>query len=150
MVWDTGLDIFQAAGLGPIITWVDDHLFFHLPQDTITDYNKMHETKAHIIAEQGGRLKENGCWWFKGEPLADGTHEKFAEDHTHVVRDLTSKHPNDTTTSHAYDFSHIDQISDHLGILWELSKDTPFSSALIFIGFTWNLESNTASLTTSK
>lgn len=84
-VWDAGLVVFQAAGIGPIIAWVDDHLFFRLPRDTIADYNKMRETKAHVIAKQGGRLKDNGCWWFKGEVLANGTHEEFAEDCTHLV-----------------------------------------------------------------
>ena len=58
MVWNAGLDIFRAAGIGPVIAWVDDHLFFCLPRDTIADYNKMCETKARVIAEQGGRLKE--------------------------------------------------------------------------------------------
>ena len=82
--------------------------------------------------------------------MADGTHKEFAEDCTHAVQDLTSKHPNDTIASHAYDFSHIDQISGCLGIPWELSKDAPFSSTPVFIGFIWNLESNTVSLTTTK
>jgi hypothetical protein len=40
MVREAGLDIFRAAGIGPIIAWVDDHLFFHLPKDIIADYNK--------------------------------------------------------------------------------------------------------------
>ena len=80
MVRDAGLDIFRAAGIGPVIAWVDDHLFFRLPCNTITNYNKIREMKAHFIAEQGGRLKDNGRWWFKGEALADGTHKEFAED----------------------------------------------------------------------
>ena len=150
MVRDAGLDIFRAAGIGPVIAWVDDHLFFRLPCNTITNYNKICEMKAHFIAEQGGRLKENGRWWFKGEALADGTHEEFAEDCAFAVRDLTAKHPNDSTTPYAYDISHIDQISNQLGIPWELSKDTPFSSTPTFIGFTWNLENNMVSLTTAK
>ena len=110
----------------------------------------MRKAKARIIAEQGGRLKDNGRWWFKGKALANNTHEEFTEDCTHMVRDLTSKHPNDIAASHAYDFSHINQISDHLGILWELSKDTPFSSMPILIGFIWNLENHTVGLTAAK
>ena len=58
MVWNAGLDIFRAAGIGSVIAWVDDHLFFRLPRDTIADYNKTCKTKARVIAEQGGRLKE--------------------------------------------------------------------------------------------
>jgi hypothetical protein len=150
MVRDAGLDIFRAAGIGPIIAWVDDHLFFRLPRDIIADYNKTRETKARVIAEQGGRLKDNGRWWFKGEVLADGTHEEYAEDCTHLVRDLIADCPNNAAISHAYDFSHIDQISDRLGIPWEPSKDTPFSSTPTFIGFIWDLENNTVSLMTAK
>ena len=149
-VQDAGLDIFRAAGIGPIIAWVDDHLFFCLPRDTIADYNKMCKAKARVIAEQGGRLKDNGRWWFKGEALANDIHKEFAEDCTHMVRDLTSKHPNNIAASHAYDFSRINQISDCLGILWELSKDTLFSSMPIFIGFIWNLKNNTVGLTAAK
>ena len=150
MVWDASLDIFRAVGIGPVIAWVDNHLFFHLPRNTITNYNKIREIKAHIIARQGRRLKDNGHWWFKGEALADGTHEEFAEDCTFAVQDLATRHPNDSTAPYAYDFSHIDQISNQLGIPWELSKDTPFSSTPTFIGFTWNLEKDTVSLTTAK
>jgi hypothetical protein len=149
-VRDAGLDIFRAAGIGPVIAWVDDHFFFRLPRDTITEYNEACKAKARVIAEQGGRLKDNGHWWFKGDVLADGTHEQFAKDCTHIVRELASEHTGDTVSSHAYDFSHIDQISSQLGIPWELSKDTPFSSTPTFIGFTWDLENGTVCLTTAK
>ena len=64
-VRDAGLDIFRAAGIGPVIAWVDDHLFFCIPCNTITDYNKMCKIKALVITEQGGRHKDNGHWWFK-------------------------------------------------------------------------------------
>lgn len=51
IVRDAGLDIFQAAGIGPVIAWVDDHFFFRLPCNTIADYNKLRESKARIIAK---------------------------------------------------------------------------------------------------
>ena len=31
LVRDAGLEVLQAAGLGPVIAWVDDHLFIRLP-----------------------------------------------------------------------------------------------------------------------
>jgi hypothetical protein len=145
-----GLDIFRAAGIGPVITWIDDHFFFRLPHNAITEYNENRKAKAQVIAEQGGRLKDNGCWWFKGDILADGTHEQFTKDCTHIVRELTSEHTGDTVVSHAYNFSRIDQISNQLGIPWELSKDTPFSSTPTFISFTWDLENGTVCLTAAK
>ena len=61
-----------------------------------------------------------------------------------------SEHTGDIVTLHAYDFSHIDQISNQLGIPWELSKDTPFSSTPTFIGFIWDLENHTVCLTMAK
>ena len=61
-----------------------------------------------------------------------------------------SEHTGGTVPLHTYEFSHIDQISDRLGIPWELSKDTPFSSTPTFIGFTWDLKNDTVSLTTAK
>ena len=45
---------------------------------------------------------------------------------------------------------HIDGITDWLGILWELSKDTPFLLAPTFIGFVWDLENKTVGLTLAK
>ena len=104
----------------------------------------------HVIAKNGGRIKENGCWWFKGNALADGSHEEFAEDCTHPIRDLTSQLDGPTSSPHAYDFTHINCITDHLGVPWELSKDTPFSSMLVYIGFIWDLENKTVSLTPAK
>ena len=149
---DAGLDILQAAGISSIIAWVDDHFFTRLPCDSLADYNKMRKMKAHVIAEQGGRLKENGRWWFKGEALADGNHEEFAEDCTHLVRDLNSvpEHSGNSTLTHTYDFSHIDHITNRLGIPWEPSKDTPFSTTPTFIGFIWDLENKTVGLTAAK
>ena len=32
MVTDAGADIFWCSGIGPVAKWVDDHLFFRIPQ----------------------------------------------------------------------------------------------------------------------
>ena len=32
VVQDAGLDILRAVGIGPVIAWVDNHLFIWLPQ----------------------------------------------------------------------------------------------------------------------
>ena len=44
----------------------------------------------------------------------------------------------------------INTIYDCLGIPWELSKDQPFSTSTIYIGFEWNLETRTVSLSAPK
>ena len=103
-----------------------------------------------MIAKNGGRIKENSCWWFKGNALADGSHKEFAEDCTHPIRDLTSQLDGPTPLPHAYDFTHINRITDRLGVLWELSKDMPFSSTPVYISFIWDLENKTVSLTPAK
>ena len=147
---DAGLDILQAAGISPVIAWVDDHLFIHLPRKAIADYNKLRESKARAIANHGGRIQEDGRWWFKGNILADGSHEEFAEDCSHPIRDPSEGSPGNEVITHAYDFEHINQISNRLGIPWEPSKDTPFSSAPVFIGFVWDIENKTVTLTPAK
>ena len=139
-----------AAGLGPVIAWVDDHLFICLPCNAIAEYNRVHTAKADTIARNRGRIKENGCWWFKGDTLADNSHKEFAEDCTHLIKDLISHHNTSSSSLHTYNFTHIDGITNHLGIQWELSKDMPFSSTPIFIGFIWDLERKTVALTPAK
>ena len=106
--------------------------------------------KAHTIAKNGRRIKENGCWWFKGCALADGSHEEFAEDCTHLITDLASQLSSPTILSHTYNFTHINHITDHLGVPWEPSMDTPFSSIPVYIGFVWDLENKTVSLIPAK
>lgn len=123
---------------------------FIYPHNAITEYNQLHELKAQVIAGQGGKLEDKGCWWFKGDILANRTHEEFAEDCTHPVRDLAPSHPNSNSFMHTYNFKHIDHITDHLGIPWEPSKDTPFSSSPIFIGFVWDIENKTVDLPPAK
>ena len=44
----------------------------------------------------------------------------------------------------------INSISEQLGIPWELSKDTEFSSCPVFLGFKWDLTHKTVKLTDAK
>ena len=126
---------------------MDDHLFICLPHKAIADYNKLCESKARAIANHGGRIQADGHWWFKGNILADGSHKEFAEHCSHLIRDPSEGRPGNEVITHTYDFEHINQISDHLGIPWEPSKDTPFSSAPVFIGFVWDIKNKTVALT---
>lgn len=86
---DSGLDIMRAYGIGPVIAWVDDHLFFRLPRSSLNAYNEWRADTMSIIAQNQGKLHE-GCWiWFKGRELADGLHEEWAEDCAVPLKDLT-------------------------------------------------------------
>ena len=131
-VQDAGLDILWAAGIGLLITWVNDHLFIWLPHNTITNYNELCEVKLQTITTNGRKIKDNGCWWFKGDSLADRSCKEFTKDCSHPIKDLTLEYMGDSPTSHAYDFIHIDHITDQLGIPWKPSKDTPFFSSPVF------------------
>jgi len=141
---DVSLDIMHAAGIGPIIAWVDDHLFIRIPCNQIHKYNTTHSRQATTIQANGGPLQDGGRIWFKGQCLADGTHEEFAEDCCFPIQEMT------TTSGFAFSFEHINVISDQLGIPWEPTKDTPFSSKPTFMGFEWDLENKTIMLTRGK
>jgi len=141
---DVSLDIMRTAGIGPIIAWVDDHLFIRLPRNRIHNYNRTHSQQATGIWVNGGPLQDGGRIWFKGQCLADGTHEEFTEDCQFPIQDLA------TTSRFAFATEHINFISNQLGIPWEPTKDTPFSSKPIFMGFKWDLENKTVALTHGK
>ena len=137
----------RAAGIGPIIAWVDDHLFIRLPTKEIPGYNVFRSSLAHHIQENGGSLTEKERVWFRGQSLADGNHEEFAEDCHFPIRQLSST---SDPSSPAYSFEHKNTISDQLGIPWELSKDTNFSAYPVFLGFEWDLICKTVKLTEAK
>ena len=104
-VQDASLDILRAVGIGPLIAWVNDHLFIQLPCNTITNYNELCEAKSQTITANSRKI--NGHWWFKGDSLVDGSCEEFAENCSHLIKDLTLEHTGDNPASHAYDFTHI-------------------------------------------
>jgi len=141
---DVSLDILQAAGIGPIIAWVDDHLFIRLPSTQVLEYNTTRHRQATSIQANGGALQAGGRIWFKGQCLADGTHEEFAEDCRFPIQDLA------TDSGFTFSMEHINDISNQLGIPWEPTKDTPFSSKPTFMGFEWDLVNKTVTLTNSK
>jgi len=148
---DASLDVMRAAGIGPIIAWVDDHLFIRLPHSTIIEYNKIRARQAQVISTNGGPLLDGGRLWYKGAILADGTCEEFAEDCLFPIKNFTTHPESGTNTeSHAFAFEHINDISDRLGIPWEPSKDSDFSSKPVFMGFEWDLDQKTVSLTQGK
>ncbi|KAF4622148.1 hypothetical protein D9613_009325 [Agrocybe pediades] len=50
----------------------------------------------------------------------------------------------------AYNMEDVDDLSRHLGIPWESSKDVPFSSAALYIGLLWDLSTSSVSLSPKK
>ena len=51
---------------------------------------------------------------------------------------------------YTYCMADIDALSDELGIPWEKSKDIPFSTTVPFIGFLWDLDARTVSISDSR
>jgi hypothetical protein len=85
--------------------------------------------------------------WFPGKTWPDGTQEEWPEDMRFPLQNLPPKMPNQ---EHAYTLEDIDDYSAHLGIPWQLPKDLPFATANAYLGFLWDLDVRTVTLTQKK
>lgn len=150
-VADAGKDLFLAHGIGPTSKWVDDHMFFRILRQYLRDYNRRRRTWAADIEANGGAHYDGGRLWYQGRSLANGKIEQFDEDMAFPLRDLSASSPrSETDAQFSYCLSDIDKVSDVLGYPWEPSKDIPFCSAPVFIGFIWDIPTLVVSLTTEK
>ena len=145
---DALADIMRARGIGPILKWVDDFIFFRIPCTAIAAYNAKRNIDRGTITENGGELQNGGRLWYKGQSSPEVGEEHFAEDLSFPLKHvrLTSM----DSTSYPYDFGDIDAITTPLGIPWEKAKDIRFGYVVPFIGFNWNLVDKTVSLPQSK
>jgi len=145
---DALADLLRAKGIGPILKWVDDFIFFRIPQNSIPQYNAERERNRRIIAETGDRRLSGGRIWYKGKMTADAGAEHFAEDLAFPISNLRAHQKNGDT--YPYGFEEIDKITEPLGIPWETSKDTPFSSIVLFAGLAWDLKQKKVSIPEPK
>jgi len=130
----------RHVGIGPIARWVDDHIFFHIRRKHLPAYNHLQTFLAKQISEKGGYITEGGRSWFAGGKLPNDKTEEFDEDMTCPLKDMTQSSPRPAhNLEFCYDIRNIDNISNQLGIPWELSKDVPFTSQPTFIGLIWDL-----------
>ena len=81
-VVSAGADIMHFIGIGPILQWVDDHLFICIPHIHLHSYNEWCREAAAHIAAHGGPAVHGGQFWFKGSTLPDGSIEEYNEDCT--------------------------------------------------------------------
>ena len=58
MVADAGADIFWKQGMGPLMKWVDDHIFFRIPHINISTYNVQCAEWSQEIRTHRGLRKE--------------------------------------------------------------------------------------------
>lgn len=147
---DAGCEVMRHAGIGPIEKWVDDHLFFRVQRAHLSQYNALRRIWHDTIKLKGQQLM-GGRIWFEGLSRGGRVLDEFSEDCAAPIIDLSSFSPRSEHDSlFSYSFADIDRISAPLGIPWEASKDQPFSSRVDYIGFTWDLETRTVSLSEKK
>ena len=150
-VGDAGMDLMRAAGIGPLSKWADDHVFFHIPRQYLTEYNQQCADRHARILRNGARIQTGSRYWYKGDIMPDGRIEEFDDDNTFPILDLSASSPRSPADAdYSYAITDIDAFSLPLGIPWEPTKDIPFSSVAPFIGFEWDLASRTVSLLLKK
>jgi len=150
-VGDAGADIFCANGIGPLSKWVNDHIFFQIPRTFLKQYNWLQEHNQQCIADAGGVRQDGGHIWFKGQDFPDGSFNEFDEDFQFPIQDLSSSTPQTSdNVLFTYGFKDIDNISMALGLIWETSKDIPFTTRPVFIGLEWDIEAWSVSLPQCK
>ena len=114
--------MLQSKGIGPILKWVDDFIFFRLLTNTLPKYNEQRKINRDLIADNGGKLQTGGCLWYKGKVLTDLGAEHFREDCMFPIKYIRNCRSQEG--SFPFSFKEIDEITDPLGIPWEKSKDT--------------------------
>ena len=147
---DAGADLFRYRGIGPLVKWVDDHLFVRILREFLVSYNEQRRVRHAELASQG-QHQEGGRLWYGGKIFPDGTLDEHVEDCSYPCLDFSAASPRSAEDArYSYNFEDIDRFSANLGIPWERSKDLPFASSTSYIGFVWDLESLTVSLSPEK
>jgi len=146
-----GTELLHAKGIGPISQWVDDHIFFRIQKEYLTQFNQQCQQTADAIGHNGGLITKGGHQWYQGNPLPDKRPAEFDEDHSFPLCDLsgTSARSNEDL-KYMYCFDDINEVSRQLGIPWEVSKDVPFSPSVTYLGLVWNLDHRTVTLSEAK
>ena len=151
MVADAGADIFRGNGMGPLAKWVDDHIFFRIPREHLTSYNRLRAGWHSEILAHGARRHEGSRIWYGEKYLPSGLAEEFDEDCSTDIIDLANTCPcTPEEQGFTYAEADIDQLSERLGIRWESSKSVPFSTEVPYLGFLWNLHTRRVRLLDTK
>ena len=149
---DACCEIFRHNGIGPVDKWVDDHIFFRIRTEYLEEYNKLRkEWNRDILKNSPSPHQSGGRIWFQGSQEAAAPTEEFNEDCSAPLIDYSAE---PTRTEHDAQFTYclrdIDALSTRLGIPWEPSKDQPFHHSTIYLGFEWNLDKLSVSLSPAK
>jgi len=148
---DTANDIMRAEGIGPILKWVDDRVFFRIPKSALNDFNAERSQLHKQIKDNGGRHHEGGRWWYHAGHLPDGRIMECDEDMQFPIKDLSGATPrSEHEAQFTYGMEDINRITAQLGIPWEESKDVPFGTTIRYIGLEWDIARRTVSLPEDK
>ena len=82
----------RAHGLRPIEKWVDDHIFFRIRRDYLTEYNTQRASWNEAIKPLG-LLTSGSRIWFKGATYVDGSHDEFSKSCAFPIKDLSNNSP---------------------------------------------------------
>ena len=149
-VADAGAEILRANGVGPLDKWVDDHIFFRILRVHMHEYNLARQ-RWHADIMVTGIQHTASRIWFGGVAHQDGSIEEFNENCSVPIKDLSDRsRRSEEDITFTYNFTDIDDISENLGIPWEVSKDQPFASLTIYIGFVWNIAQRTVAISPAK
>ncbi|KAF4609430.1 hypothetical protein D9613_012950 [Agrocybe pediades] len=149
-IQDAAVDIFRSQGIGPITKWVDDHIFAQVPVASLVSYNTFRASVRTFFASNGPH-HAGGRLWYGAGSFSDASLRESDDDYRFPLLDLSNNSPRSANDSlFAYNMEDVDDLSRHLGIPWESSKDVPFSSAALYIGLLWDLSTSSVSLSPKK
>jgi hypothetical protein len=139
-VADAAADIFRAEGMGPLSKWVDDFAFIRILLKFLAEYNAQRERLAAEIALHGGQRHSGGKLWYRGADTHDGRGEEYDESLASPIKDLSKSSTRSIEDArYTYSMADIDRVSEPLGIVWKLMKDSPFGPEAKYDGFDWDL-----------
>jgi hypothetical protein len=148
---DAANDIMRAEGIGPIIKWVDDRVFFRIPKSSLADFNANRAQLHAQIIQNGARHHDGGRWWYHAGDLPDGRLIVSDEDMSFPIKDLSDASPRSShEASFTYNMDDINRVAAPLGIPWEQSKDVPFGTLIRYIGLEWDIAQRTVALPADK
>jgi len=148
---DAANDILRAEGIGPIIKWVDDRVFFRIPKSALADFNTDRSLLHTRVVQNGARHHDGGRHWYHAGYLTDGCIIECDEDMAFPIKDLSHMSPRSPYEAQfTYGMEDINRIAAQLGIPWEESKDVPFGMVIRYIGLEWDITRCTVALPDDK
>lgn len=136
--------------MGPLLKWVDDFLFTHIPCGSIPAYN-LHRAKWATVVAHFERQQTRSCIFFRRDEFPNGCLQESSEDFVLPIRDLSAPTPRTPIeSSFAYGDQDLDDLSLALAIPWKDAKSSPFAETVVYLGFEWDITKKRVSLPHQK